>query len=305
MEKRGVLISLVLLFAFLSTSAYAAKRALVVGIGTYARGTEWATISSKNDVDLLCPALEHFGFTVTKLIDSQATHAGIINSLKALIKRARFGDQIYLHFSCHGQQMKSSSPKETDGLDEAMVPYDAKKECTASYRGQNHLRDKEFNIYLTKLRKKIGSKGMLFVSLDACHSGDAHRGFGEDDDEPDFVSLTERGTSEIFGEERGSSSSRRFSSVTKNFKSKVTQKTPKGLSQMVVISACQSFQVNREYIDRKNKKSYGSLTYLIWKELSTLKSKVIDFKAFGEKLLQQKGQTMSKRQKPYLVIEYL
>lgn len=81
----------------------------------------------KNDVDLLCPALEHFGFKVTKLIDSQATHAGIINSLKALIKRARFGDQIYLHFSCHGQQMKSSSPKETDGLDEAMVPYDAKK----------------------------------------------------------------------------------------------------------------------------------------------------------------------------------
>lgn len=65
---------------------------------------------------------------------------------------------------------------------------------------------------------------MLFVSLDACHSGDAHRGFGEDDDEPDFVSLTERGTSEIFGEERGSGSSRRFSSVTKNFKSKVTQK---------------------------------------------------------------------------------
>ena len=54
-----------------------------------------------------------------------------------------------------------------------------------------------------------------------------------------------------------------------------------------------------------NKKSYGSLTYLIWKELSTLKSKVIDFKAIGEKLLQQKGQTMSKRQKPYLVIEYL
>lgn len=73
---------------------------------------------------------------------------------------------------------------------------------------------------------------------------------------------------------------------------------------MVVISACQSFQVNREYIDRKTKKLW--VTHLPYLEgIVDFKSKAIDFKAFGEKLLQQKGQTMSKRQKPYLVIEYL
>ena len=74
---------------------------------------------------------------------NQATHEGIINAFKSLTNQCKRGDQVFIHFSCHGQQMIDQVGDEPDGLTEAMVAYDAKREPTKTYHGQNHFTDDE------------------------------------------------------------------------------------------------------------------------------------------------------------------
>lgn len=168
---------LVLVFAMLwvATNMLATKYALIIAVGKYAPNTGWSATSAINDVKLLKPSLEKAGFVVTTLVDSQATHEGITIALNRLIRKVKAGDQVYLHFSGHGQQLKNPRSNEPDKLDEAMVPYDAGLYYSKTNYGQKHLRDKELNLYITRLRTKLKRNGMLLVALDACHSGDATR----------------------------------------------------------------------------------------------------------------------------------
>src|SRR6185436_1140739 len=70
-----------------------------------------------------------------------------------------------------------SRKDETDGYDEALVPYDAGMRFDpVTNNGSHHLRDDELGDKLRQLRKKIGNTGSLLVLLDACHSGTATRG---------------------------------------------------------------------------------------------------------------------------------
>ena len=83
-------------------------------------------------------------------------------------------DELYIHFSGHGQQVTDVSGDEPDGLDEALIPYDAAIEYGRNgYKGQNHILDDELGVWLEALRESVGPKGVIVVALDACHSGDA------------------------------------------------------------------------------------------------------------------------------------
>ena len=166
--KQMILI-LALFLAFPSLGD-AKKRAFLVGISKYrAKGrTAWGNIHGKEDVDKK-------GFAVTTLVNEQATYQGITNSLKRLITETKKGDIVFIHFSCHGQPvedglLKGYSKDEKDGYDEAIVPIDAGKEYSPNgYKGEKHLIDDELNGYIKSLRTKIGPKGMLYVTIDACH----------------------------------------------------------------------------------------------------------------------------------------
>ena len=83
------------------------KRALLVGVSDYGNTMEdpnkWANISGANDIVLLSPLFTEHGYSVTSLVDSQATHAGITNALAELAKESKKGDTVYIHFSMHGQ----------------------------------------------------------------------------------------------------------------------------------------------------------------------------------------------------------
>ena len=151
------------LFSFLT--AIATKRALLVAIGNYPANSGWTRINSNNDVDLLKPVFSNAGFIVTTLIDEHATHEGIINALQALRNQCKKSDQVFIHFSCHGQQIVDLVGDEPDGLTESMVPYDALREPTKTYYGQNHLTDDELNRELISLRKKLGKDGFLLITL--------------------------------------------------------------------------------------------------------------------------------------------
>lgn len=273
----------------------ASKRALMIGVGNYPASTGWSKISSSNDIDLLKPVLQKAGFSVTTLVDAQATHQGIVNALDKLTKQARKKDIILIHFSCHGQQMDSFSDAEDDGLDEAMIPYDALREPSKTYQGENHLRDKELDIYLTKLRKKIGPNGQLLVILDACHSGDATR--GEDDDvllDPEVGH--ERGVSDIFSSKNPNRQAKQLAKHTFSKRSR-----SQGYAPIIALSACKPEQRSYEYRDPKTKTCYGSLSYLVWKELTNLKK--IDFARLAKAVIDNKSFTMKKYQQPYMLVE--
>ncbi len=121
------------------------------------------------------------------MTDKHATKKNIIQALQHLIKQLKAGDDVCLHFSCHGQQMEDDNGDEADELDEALIPYDAQSTYQKGiYEGENHLRDDELEKFLISIRQKIGIDGSVLITFDACHSGTANRieEYVEDDDAP-------------------------------------------------------------------------------------------------------------------------
>lgn len=230
------------------------KRALLVGISDYGNAMEdpnkWANISGANDIKLLSPLFSEHGYTVTSLVDAQATHAGITKALEKLAKDSKKGDRVYIHFSMHGQPFEDLNGDEEDGWDEALIPVNAEMlYAEGVYEGKNHLLDDELESYFNEIRNKLGSEGQLIVILDACHSGTASRG---DDDHI-------RGTREGFTRSGKDYTPDRTQETNDYF----TVASTKGQSPITFIEACRSYQVNREVRDVETNTWYGSLSFYI------------------------------------------
>lgn len=230
------------------------KRALLIGISNYGNTMEdpnkWANISGANDIELLTPLFKEQGFSVTSLVDGQATHAGITKAFEKLIKKSKKGDIVYVHFSMHGQPFEDLNGDEEDGWDESLIPVDAEMHYVEGvYEGKNHLLDDELEVYFNEIRNKLGSDGQLLVILDACHSGTASRG---DDDHV-------RGTREGF-----SRSGKVYTpDRTKETNDYFAVATEKEQSSVIFIEACRSYQVNKEVRDVETNTWYGSLSFYI------------------------------------------
>lgn len=232
------------------------KRALLVGISDYQCVNKyggWNNIHGKNDIDMLYPTLKKCGVSVSCLYDRGATKAGISKALNVLVSQCKAGDIVYLHFSTHGQPFEDESGDEDDGWDESIVPVDAQIEYTkGKYEGENHLIDDELHEFCTRIRKAIGTTGMLYVVIDACHAGKASMGI-----EDDVI----RGTKAGF---------------TRSGKYYRPQKLEKGnfynipyspsLGKVIFIEACRSYQVNKEIVE--GGKYFGALSYYINRVLS-------------------------------------
>lgn len=266
MAKFGVMKHIVLiltLFLALPLTGSAKKRALLVGISTYrANGrTAWVNIHGKEDVDSLVPALTNKGFLVTTLVNEQATYQGIVTSLKGLISDTKKGDIVFIHFSCHGQPVEDGLLKgypkdEKDGYDEAIVPIDAGKEYSPNgYKGEKHLIDDELNGYVKSLRTKIGSKGMLYVTIDACHAGESSRKGIE----------TVRGTNEALTLQ----ATTKYNPPRDTIRHYNVEKAL-NLSPVLFIEACKARERNTEI--RIKGKEFGALSYNIWHTLNQMSS---------------------------------
>lgn len=159
---------------------YAAEKyALIIAIGDYPAKGGWSTISSVNDVPLIKGALLLQGFKeadIMTITDAKATKKGIEEAVGTLEKKLKKGDIVVVHYSGHGQQIFDDNGDEVDGLDEALVPYDAYVKYTHNYKGENHLRDDELANMIANFRNKLGKDGQLLITLDSCHSGSATRG---------------------------------------------------------------------------------------------------------------------------------
>lgn len=210
------------------------RRAVVIGLGEQL-DKSWGKINGDKNVPLVVSMLKANGFSdITTLTNSNATKADIVNAFNSLVNRSRQGDIIYIQFSGHGQLMTDINGDETDGLDEAWIPYDAYLIYCAKDRGEKHLSDDEIAQFLTRLRSKIGNNGAIAVIVDACHSGDSTRDLCEKD------SVVVRGVDEDF-----------------IIPGKRTKSSDHISESWLTLSACQDFQINQEY------NGVGKLTHIL------------------------------------------
>ena len=249
---RNYILFILLLLTHIYSSANV--RVLSIGISEYPKSSGWNKLNAHNDVELM----RNIFPDAILLENVSATRSGIETQLKALALNAAKGDTVIIHFSGHGQQIiTTNSADEIDGVDEAIVPFDAAKRKTSSYNGQNHLTDDAFGKAIDYIRKSVGPSGLVIALIDACHSDSMDK--GTDNHKEIF-----RGTDEIFGVEK--MSEEKISSLRDSYHNQddTSLKASTDMSNVVYLSACRSDQRNYEIVVGGN--GYGSLTYYFCEE---------------------------------------
>lgn len=245
----AVFIVISFLCTFMVLGSEAKNRALLIGISDYSPQYNWNTISGTNDIDLIKGVLK--GFSVKELRNENATYKNIIKEFERLIQQSKPADIVYIHFSGHGQPVEDYDGDEADGWDEAFVPYDAgEKYIQGVYEGDKHLIDDTLNGLLEQLRVKLGPSGALYVVMDACHAGEQFRGEEEDDEAP------------VRGSIMGISKNDKFFVAQLNTVKHYPIAQEPTKSNIVMMEACRSYQVNREI--KRDDKFYGPLSYSVY-----------------------------------------
>jgi hypothetical protein len=169
-------------------TASAEDRALLVGIGNYE--IEAASLPGiGRDIRSMHDMAGELGFDerqVLVLQDRAATLAGIrIAVQRHLIHGVSSDDRVLLYFSGHGTQVPDYNGDEEDGVDESLLPFDAK---LVSSRGRqqlvNVLTDDELETMLAAI-----PAGEIVVIVDACHSGTVTRAPVDPDNLPEVASV--------------------------------------------------------------------------------------------------------------------
>jgi len=166
-------ISSIFLYIFFAAGLAAqpiTRHALLVGIGQYPKESKWPKLHADEDAKKLFKEFRKLGFlegNIKMLLNENATHDNIRLSLKKLADQAEPEDQIVIYLGGHSQQITDISNEETDGKDEAFVPYDAFPKYKGEfYEGKSHLLDDELAKWISLLSVKITSYGSLFVLYD-------------------------------------------------------------------------------------------------------------------------------------------
>lgn len=146
-----------------------AKNALCIGINDYP-GTGSDLRGCVNDANDWASVLTSRGFTVSKLLDSQATKAAMVAAFEKLIVSAKTDDTVAITFSGHGTLAPDTSGDEIDGYDEALCPYDI-------HQGQALLDDEIHQLF----GKRPAGVRLILIS-DSCHSGTVTRNAPTDPD---------------------------------------------------------------------------------------------------------------------------
>ena len=244
---RRVIYILILMLSYITLTAKE-KYALTVFISEYPKESGWNSLNSSNDKTIIISALESLGYKHGNIIcleDSHATYEAIIKSFSQLGSLLNKGDEVYIHFSCHGQQITDLNRDETslnpkDKYDEALVPYDAYIAYGWNgYKGDKHLIDDEINDWLNQISTRVGKEGIVIYVADACHSGDSFRTVS------DINYVGHRGTFD------------RFELPLPTIK----ESRERCDNNWVSISACKEFETNFECVAHGER--YGRLSYSI------------------------------------------
>lgn len=95
------------------------------------------------------------------------TYENIVNGFKKLTETAQAGDQVFIHYSGHGNRAKTTKAfQRVKEWDEVLVPMDI------GSPGNRYLRDTELHHLLDAMVKR---ELKVTIALDSCHSGKATR----------------------------------------------------------------------------------------------------------------------------------
>lgn len=139
------------------------KKALCIGINNYP-GTHMDLQGCVNDANDWAQALQGRGFSVSMLLDAQATKAAMVQAMGNLIAGGVSGDSLVITYSGHGTYQPDSDGDEVDGLDEGLCPHDIQT-------GGGALIDDEIRTIFAA--RKPGVRVTLIA--DSCHSGTVNR----------------------------------------------------------------------------------------------------------------------------------
>ncbi|KAI5121208.1 hypothetical protein M0805_007218 [Coniferiporia weirii] len=151
------------------------KVALLVGAEYVGNGHYDRLYATHKDVlkmkGLLTNIYRYTESDITVLIDDDdssnaPTRENIIQAMNKLVSGSKAGDQLFFHFSGHGDQTPCAADdkSEDDGMDEAIIP------CDATEDKDTWIIDNEMNEILVK-RLPVGAQ--LIAIFDMCHSGTA------------------------------------------------------------------------------------------------------------------------------------
>ena len=150
------------------------KTALCIGINNYP-GTDLDLAGCVNDAHDWAALLGEHGYVVTRLVDAQASKAGLVAAFGKIIGAARSGDTVVITFSGHGTYVTDTNGDEADGFDEALCPYDVQLAAGPLIDDEIHALFKE---------RRAGAR--LVLISDSCHSGTVTRALGPDPDAADL-----------------------------------------------------------------------------------------------------------------------
>jgi hypothetical protein len=152
--------------ALTAPGAFAADRALVVGITEYSSEYIAGPIACDSDAMEMAVFLQQkLDFptdSVKMLLNRSATYGEILNGFKDwLIGGSAPGDRVFFFFSGHGNQVPDKNGDEADGWDETLCPAD-----TSPFNHDRQITDDTID---TLVRLLQGRRVVLV--FDCCHSG--------------------------------------------------------------------------------------------------------------------------------------
>jgi len=238
------------------------KKALCIGINNYP-GTGMDLAGCVNDANDWTQALQARGYSVTTLLDKQATKAGMVRAITRLIGGGARGDRLVITFSGHGTYQPDADGDEVDGLDEGLCPYDIR---TAGPLIDDEIR----TIFGTR---KPGVR--LLLIADSCHSGTVTRAAASEPEaegaRPRFMPMGNWLPDARLPRTRGGSLVLRV-----GVQATLVSPFVSGLSKKegdLLLSGCQEGPNNYSYDARINGRPNGAFTYYALKTLKTLPAK--------------------------------
>jgi hypothetical protein len=144
------------------------RRALLIGINEYASPRIIDLRGALNDIAMLRRVLvTRFGFDdehVLSLTDADATREGVLRAIDEFVAASGPNDVVYIHYSGHGARVEDFSGDEDDGMDETILPHDARMPDIPD------ITDDELEARFARLK----SRDVLIV-FDSCYSGTVTR----------------------------------------------------------------------------------------------------------------------------------
>lgn len=142
------------------------KKALLIGINYTSLPNVSLSGCINDTINMRNMLVDAYGYelsNITHLRDDtadntkQPTRENIINNLKALALQSGNMDELWIHYSGHGSQMRDMNSDEADKLDEILIPVD--------YQTKGIINDDELLSILTTIKCRT------ILLFDSCHSG--------------------------------------------------------------------------------------------------------------------------------------